>query len=57
MTSRKGRIRLLSFLAACLIPFGAAAELKLTEKSLTLGESSISYPAGTGMENAETERS
>lgn len=56
MTSRKGWIRLFSLLAACLIPFGTAAEPALTEKSLSLGESSISYPAVTGMADEETEK-
>jgi len=56
MTSQKRWIRLFSFLAACLIPFGGMAEPTLTEKSLSLGGSRITYPAVTGMEDAEAEK-
>lgn len=51
MTCRKGWSRLLCWLTVCMIPFAAFAEPSLTEKSLTLGESSISYPIVVGLED------
>ena len=56
---RKTLQRTAALLAACLLPWGAGAEtmegIGLEEKGLTLGESTLSYPAITGLEEGLTE--